>query len=324
MYTQAKLMMLVCESPLHAGTGSELDFIDNPIQRERHTNFPKIEGSSLKGAMRQRFRQVLNNPTTEDTNEIKNAFGPDNPLPNDARQGSLGFTDARLLLFPVKSAKGVFAWVTCPKILHRLQRDLQIADPQTNLELQLNDISDGICRVFSKELTISKKLVLEEYAFDAKQATDKSIARWLANNIFPNDTFWNNCLQNQFVILSDTDFTDFVELTTEVITRNKIDPATGTVSNGLLFTEEYLPENSVLYALAMSHAEFANIRTNEKGEPERDRKTAKHFMDFFIKTLTKTCHNRLQIGGNATIGKGIVRTVLHDANTKNEKNTSKI
>ena len=36
-------------------------------------------------------------------------------------------TDARLLAFPVRSLKGVFAWVTCPAVLERFHRDLQLA-----------------------------------------------------------------------------------------------------------------------------------------------------------------------------------------------------
>ncbi|HRI29847.1 MAG TPA: hypothetical protein PK715_17435, partial [Chitinophagales bacterium] len=32
---------LICETPLHAGTGDDLGFVNLPIQRERHTDFPK-------------------------------------------------------------------------------------------------------------------------------------------------------------------------------------------------------------------------------------------------------------------------------------------
>ena len=48
-------------------------------------------------------------------------------------------------------------------------------------------------------------------------------------------------LSEKLVILHDDDFRDFVALSTEVITRNKIDNETGTVAEGQLFTEEYLP-----------------------------------------------------------------------------------
>lgn len=38
---------------MHVGAGSSTGTIDLPIQREKHTNFPHIEGSSLRGAIRE-------------------------------------------------------------------------------------------------------------------------------------------------------------------------------------------------------------------------------------------------------------------------------
>lgn len=55
MFKEAKPLFLICETPLHAGSGDELGVIDLPIQREKHTNFPKVEASSLKGALRESF-----------------------------------------------------------------------------------------------------------------------------------------------------------------------------------------------------------------------------------------------------------------------------
>ncbi len=40
------------ETPLHMGTGTELGVVDLPIQREKHTGFPKGEASSIKGTFR--------------------------------------------------------------------------------------------------------------------------------------------------------------------------------------------------------------------------------------------------------------------------------
>ncbi len=43
MWKEAKPMFIIAETPIHPGSGSELGIVDLPIQRERHTNFPKIE-----------------------------------------------------------------------------------------------------------------------------------------------------------------------------------------------------------------------------------------------------------------------------------------
>ena len=52
MFTKVAPMLLYSVSSVHAGSGSEVGVVDLPIQRERHTGFPKIESSSLKGAIR--------------------------------------------------------------------------------------------------------------------------------------------------------------------------------------------------------------------------------------------------------------------------------
>jgi len=44
-------------SPIHAGAGASTSVVDLPIQRERHTNWPHIQASAVKGAMRQHFRR---------------------------------------------------------------------------------------------------------------------------------------------------------------------------------------------------------------------------------------------------------------------------
>lgn len=52
MYTKVKPFLLHAISSVHPGSGSEVGLVDLPIQREKHTGFPKIESSSLKGAIR--------------------------------------------------------------------------------------------------------------------------------------------------------------------------------------------------------------------------------------------------------------------------------
>ena len=128
MYKLARPFFMFTETPLHAGSGDDLGLVDLPIQRERHTGFPKVEASSLKGGIREAFenqRTIEFDGHSLSGEEKKLAmslsFGPDD---GDLHAGALGFTDARLLLFPVRSMRGVFAWVTCPEVIGRLQRDL--------------------------------------------------------------------------------------------------------------------------------------------------------------------------------------------------------
>ena len=308
MFKQAKPLFLIVETPLHAGSGSDLGIVDLPIQREKHTDYPKIEASGLKGSI----REIFDAQASKD--EIKLVFGPET---GDLHAGALGFTDARLLLFPVKSVKGVFAWVTCPAVLERFKHDLSICQPCIKF---VNNIPDANTVPNNSGLTVKnegndKKIVLEEYTFTVKP-DDKcdAVAKWIAENILPSDDlsydYWRKKVKRDIVVLSDDDFRDFVTLSTEVIARTQIDSEKGTVASGALWYEEYLPTDSILYSLALTTPLFVD-KAKKKGTdfeitnevPNKNLKEAEKVMEFFVGGLPKI----IQIGGNATVGKGIVR-----------------
>jgi CRISPR-associated protein Cmr4 len=328
MYQNIKPLFLICETPLHAGSGSDLGIVDLPIQRERHTSFPKIEASSLKGALREAVEERVSSKTFVSINEndtkIHRVFGyDDGSLDEKAKDnlkkcfpkkdkkdeyatdfaGAIGFTDARLLLFPLKSMRGVFAWVTCPKVLQQFQTDMQLGGIDVpNLEEEFSNGKALIAKNSTLIIGAKKKIVLEEYAFDTIETVFvNTLGEWLSTKVLsqlPN--YWKNKIKTDVVILTNDDFKDFVNLSTEVITRTKIDNETGTVATGALFTEEYLPAESIMYSLVMAHDEFT---------ANKDKMTAEEVLDFFRTQLSKKS-GIVQIGGNATLGKGIVRTSI--------------
>lgn len=345
MYKLAKPFFIQVLSSLHAGSGQELGIVDMPIQRERHTDFPKIEGSGLKGSIREVFEELKTEDNKvnsgklkkefynleekweidkDDKKEIKMkdgkelikfdeaislAFGPEE---GDAHAGALGFTDARLLLFPVKSMKGVFAYITCPMVLERFKKDLDLCsirfkDDNTEITIPTNndlkpENDKGKCIITNdSDLKINGNVILEEYAFKIQSNNITNLAKFFANNTK------NDEINKKLVILSDEDFRDFVNLSTEVITRTKINPKTGTVQTGALFTEEYLPVETVLYSLVLTTPIF----NKEKGifAKTDTQKEEELVMKFFEKGIPEV----IQIGGNATIGKGIVKTRAWEA-----------
>ncbi|MFZ4476701.1 MAG: type III-B CRISPR module RAMP protein Cmr4 [Saprospiraceae bacterium] len=307
MYRTTQPLFLFCETPLHAGTGSDLGIIDLPIQRERHTGYPKIESSSLKGSLREAFER---RPGIS-LEKVHRVFGFDSDSANgltDAGQffedkknrefsGCIAVTDARLLLFPVKSHKGVFAWITCHRVVGRFLQDLKefckIEDPMLSV-LQENSASSKASIWLS-----DGKIGLEEYVFENITTDDSTISNfggWIASNLFNDpENFWADKLTKDIVVLSDEDFADFVQHSTEVITRNKIDNETGTVSDTALFTEEFLPSESLLYSLALFAPEFSK---------KQGKMTENDAEKFFNENLPPV----FQIGGDASLGKGIVRT----------------
>ncbi len=321
MYKIAKPLFLFCESPLHAGSGSDLGVVDLPIQRERHTSFPKIESSSLKGALRERFEGALdvdysakNGERSAHTKDIELVFGPESGTNDwETYASAIGFTDARLLLFPVKSMRGVFAWITCPRILNQFWQDMDTAGVAMKKEDKaLAQPSENTsCVTPNLWINNSQKIVLEAYSFSPKaDHKTQDWADWLAEALF-EEGYWKDKAKNDIVILSNEDFTDFVNLSTDVITRTQIDNRTGTVKDGALFTEEYLPSESIMYSLVLSSPIFP--QTDDKAK--RKKLAGGDFdeqgvMEFFVNHLKTGCRDRLQLGANATLGKGMLRTKL--------------
>jgi len=103
-------------------------------------------------------------------------------------------TDARLVAFPVRSLRGVFAWVTCPAALTRLNRDLHLGRHEipplptpAGFETAFADDPDQrgmvtppgderlLCAAGSP-LKVGEKVVLEEFEFTATGACDELTA----------------------------------------------------------------------------------------------------------------------------------------------------
>jgi len=327
MIKKSKLFFIIAETPLHPGSGGEITgLVDLPIQRERHTNFPKIEASGLKGCIREAFSDLnpeitidgqkispkdkikyKKNNAEKETDYLSLVFGPEDTP--EAHAGALSFTDARILLFPVKSLKGVFAWISCPMVLERFKEDLRlinqtIEDPfNIDFSILVNTLPQ------QTNICIESKVVLEEYTFEVKEnELTSKIAKYFAQKIFPqqqNDIykFWREKLEKDLVILSDNDFEQFVTSSTEVITRTKINDKTGTVESGALWTEEYLPQDTILYSIAMA----SPVRVEEDDKKGIFRDTPDKEAEKVIKFFESGIPEIIQIGGNQTIGKGIVR-----------------
>lgn len=302
MYKKIQPFLLTCESALHAGSGSSLELVDLPIQREGHTGFPKVEASSLKGALREAVEGAGSDD--EHFKKVQQVFGYDEDglskavkdhFESDAEFASaMAFKDAQILLFPVKSMRGVFAFATCPAVLSRWKRDMQAAGVKDIPELpQAGQV------VLESRLKINPNLdrvVLEEYTFRVKEDERATVlADYIAGKVFGSSDleYWGNTLRTNFICLDDDSFRDFCEMSTEVVTRIKIENSTGTVKDGALFNEEYVPADAVFYSLALAGPSLA------KGS-SMDENQVLEFLESNIPPV-------FQLGGSATIGKGLVR-----------------
>lgn len=293
-------------TPLHPGSGANPGVIDLPIQRERHTRWPNIPASALKGVFRDFCRQrVANGGKTKDadsSDDIVCVFGRSLNGNGDEKGGTLSFTDARILALPVRSMFGVYALVTCPAVLQRLGRDLALAglhsSPGTALTVGQSEALVAADSVLKNK---ENAIVLEEYPFRSASNGAEVVAALAALLGADDDT------RKRLAILSDDEFTYFAENATEVQMRIALDYDTKTVSSGALFSQEFLPAETLLYSLVLSSASRGQ---NGAGA------TA---MALFRKWFGAEEGTVLQIGGDETTGKGFCRVHLRENKGEGQK-----
>ena len=293
MFEKQAAVFLYTVSPVHLGAGTATGLIDNPIQRERHTGHPSFAGSGIKGAVRHAFVQLGG-----DANLIDRLFGPESNN-GDLHAGAVSFGDAQLVAMPVRSLKNGYVYATCPQALARAQRLLQLTG--INADWNIPQVGEGHCLLANPELLNDEKLHLEAFEYDAmplKEAEGlNAVASQLAKLAMPSDEayqFFREKLISDLVVLNDTDFAWFSENSTLVEPHVRIDPDTGTAAKGGLFYTENLPPESVLVAPLMA----SQTRSGKKEKMEAEEVMAK---------MQNVLNNRLlQIGGDATTGRGMV------------------
>lgn len=292
------MLFLYAETPVHAGADTGLGALDLPIQREVSTRLPIIKGESLKGALREHLRPVLDESTW------KKMFGAPPPKSGIAAgalaPGELRVHEAQLVAFPAPSLEG-FAWVTGPLARARLDRRTALA----GLTLATGTASGGTvaadddgtrCLMTDTRSKGSKKprrasVVLGSYAFTAVgDAGFKNWAAGLADAAVPglaeHDYFRKKLARDTYQV-SDEALTAIALECTAVVARVQLGAEvdgkpTKTVEHGPFYSE-YLPSETLLAALLES--------------PSPDHLT----------TLTKWLDNEvIQVGGDESIGKGLM------------------
>jgi CRISPR-associated protein Cmr4 len=233
------ILTLLTRTPLHIGAGSSIGAVDLPVNRERHTRFPVIPGTSVKGVLRDLFPQA---------SEAEPIFG------STEQAGTLLFGEAKLLAFPVRAAKGGFAWLTCPLTLSRLARDTGAAYNVADIKLS----GDQTWVTQDSELVFDIKAIFEEYPLLVAGRELGAVVAALQP--LSDDATWQ-LLPKKLAVVSDEFFQYFVENSCEIAQRIRIDDATGTVADGALFSQENVPSEALFYSVinAKSDASLAAL-----------------------------------------------------------------
>ncbi|MEU1900656.1 type III-B CRISPR module RAMP protein Cmr4 [Nocardiopsis dassonvillei] len=298
------LLYLYVESPLHAGGSEAEGSVDLPIQREAATGYPVVWGQSLKGALRQFARDSGWGNTAKEgalLDEVfgKMAGGEGDPGVNTTA-GLLSVGDAQLLALPVPTLHSTFAWATSPLALNRLARKHTYARTGRDLPAvpRVRE-TEGVCATagwHDQGQVLGPCLVKVDHP---RKGEANPVAAWAElitqegigdepHMSVPAAKFHDDLL----VVGADV-MSQLVRECTEHSVRIQLDPVTKTVKHGP-FTSEYLPAETLLVsALALrDHSDHARHR-------ER---------------LRELLHGTvLQIGGDETLGKGLVWTRLVEA-----------
>ena len=284
----ARLLFVHALSPLHAGAGQGIGVIDQPTIREKATNLPYLPGSSLKGALRDAC------PTHNRTR----IFGPD-PANASDHAGAAQFSDQRLLLLPVRSLAGTFAWVTSPLILTRFARDvIDTGTDRAKLPAIPRSQDPAACFVgtFNTAITLpareGRQVVLED--LDLQATTDDIISmwsEWLGTRLFPGDAEWQAMLGERLCVVHDDVLTFLLTTATEVIARVRLMSETKTVAQGGLWYEEALPAETILSGLLLAMPVAAAV-------------------DEVFAIIEDLTRSTIQLGGGATVGRGLCRVQL--------------
>ena len=284
---QTRVLCIFTRTPLHVGAGSSVGAIDQPVIRERHTGFPIIPGASIKGVLRDAAER---DETTKQ--HVGNIFGQagDNQA-EGAAAGRLCFGEAKLVTFPVRSAKGSFAFITCPLALDRLQREngklSALAVPSEPEDMNCL-AGDAVTIKRDKHIGI----VLEEYRFARVEGDAGKFPKDWESALLEllDDPVWK-VGKGRFVLLSNGDFSHFAKTACEVSQHVAIDPKLGTAKKGALFNLEAVPAETLF---------LASITPSSRAGDE-------------INQLAGLLERRsvLQFGGDSTTGLGFCTVKLN-------------
>ncbi len=288
-----KLYWIHALTPTHPGIGRGVGYIDLPVERDRVTGWPVIRASSVKGVIADKYG-ASDQKRTQDK-FLRAAFGLSSAAAGGTA-GSLLFTDAYLVALPIRSFRGTFAWCTSPRCLGSLSRLMKLTGRSDPPQVPTVAKEQEALHTSESVLLEDGQIFLEDLDLNARQSQDADAwAKTIADAVFGTDQSWADAFRKRFAILHDDLFDFLAETGTEVHTRVRIDPDTGTVAHGALWTEECLPAETILAGMVACDRVYGvdgDIAPND-------------LMDRYAKGELS-----LQIGGNATIGQGLVRCVF--------------
>ena len=281
IFSNVKLVILETVTSLHPGIGSSSDVVDLPVQKDVF-GYPTIYSSSLKGVWRSHEWRKYDASSREE--KVKEIFGDENQI------GKISLLDATLLFIPVRSLKGVALAATSPFLLKRFKKYISLTSAlKDDVINNIRELLDSICKIELKPGTAVISSDKDDYLFNGELILNEDLSLKLDQSLYEKvrqdlENFYNAIslltkeLFNSVVLLNDDDLKSILTRSLIKQARVKLNYATKTTSGSGLWMEEYVPEGTLFYTL-LFHTDSMNI------------------------LLPKY----LVIGGNETLGKGVLK-----------------
>lgn len=216
------VLFLTCETPLATRSSAThpRPGIARSIAREPRSQYPTIPHDEFASSLSRYF--------------VKSATAT----------GEETFADAQLLVFPLRTMRGVFTWVTSLKILQ--QFDAALKDSSCAPRWPLVGLrEDAILCGPNCSAIVKDRVTIEEYSFAVTiESRVQGISRWLASNILPTGTeyqWWGAKMARDLLIVPD-------EILKPLIQQNLHFEAVSE-PQGIATLQEFLPVETVLYSV---------------------------------------------------------------------------
>lgn len=310
------ILLIRCKTAMLPGSGEGHDFIDRAVQRNVLTGTPYLQGSSKKGSLLNVAREKIKDAQTRDA-----LFGKEG---KDGHQGCCPVTDAEVLLFPVASLRGGYAWAASVSGLAGFAETLRDtgADAKDSLagkievlfrrarlrdeECLVPKVSGNPCPLGIKDgLDNSYHLALNGLVLKGIHDENlASITTILAHMVFSDDSAMMSFMKSRIVIVGEDAFKILINTGMQKEASIQI-LKTGVTKPKSLRYSEYIPAGAVLASTeCVKRPRIAGTTQQEAWEA--------------LRTLfgTPTSPARHRFGADETTGKGIAHTLFLHSDTQ--------
>lgn len=287
------VLFLRALTPIHVGAGRGYsEHVDLPIQRDEF-GIPCIWGSSLKGSLRASIRGL--NVTSDKCYELCMGAEPESPRVSEFAS-AIGIMDAKLLLIPARSLRGVWTYVTSPHLIGYLSSYLEAVGKEP---IKVKDTSYPIAS--SGDLLLKDgRVVLNEMDF-GKAQVDPGIIDEITK-LIPGKLL-DHIKSKGLIVLDDSSIDIVIKKSLLVQYRVRLNPKTKTVDVGP-WSEEYLPQETILVTL---------VRCVSPRTSSTECKDCCNWLTSKLESLQWS----LWIGGRETIGKGLLKVYVKELSEPN-------